>query len=205
MKHRSSAPPTGHFVTEHRPTRNGHRDTWNAEEAQVEVVPPATSTPCGWALTIPTGPIRAMGATWSNATMIIPIGLTPDSPWSWPAMKAPWPSATSAKTPAKRRSERLPTYATDAFNETPLLTTVQLNAMDDPFDTLEDCGYNRCGGLGDFLTSASTPKGARGSPAHNISGKRRRRRHLRDLHEGPSLRGANITMLAPMPAGARTL
>ena len=43
------------------------------------------------------------------------------------------------------------TYATDAFNETPLLTTVQLNGDDDPIDTATDCGYNRCGGLGDFL------------------------------------------------------
>jgi hypothetical protein len=40
---------------------------------------------------------------------------------------------------------------TDAFGEQPLITTVQINEMDDPLDTSEGCGYNRCGGFGDFI------------------------------------------------------
>ena len=41
---------------------------------------------------------------------------------------------------------------TDAFNETPLITTVQVNADDDPLDNASPtCGYERCGGFGDFI------------------------------------------------------
>jgi hypothetical protein len=40
---------------------------------------------------------------------------------------------------------------TDAFAEQPLITTVQVNEIDDPLDTTEGCGYNRCGGFGDFI------------------------------------------------------
>ena len=37
---------------------------------------------------------------------------------------------------------------TDAFNETPLITTVQINADDDPLDNASPtCGYERCGGF----------------------------------------------------------
>lgn len=40
---------------------------------------------------------------------------------------------------------------TDAFSDMPLITTVQVNEVGDPLDITEDCGYNRCGGFGDFI------------------------------------------------------
>ena len=42
------------------------------------------------------------------------------------------------------------TVVTDAFNENPLFTTVQVNDFEDPLDISAGCGYNRCGGFGDF-------------------------------------------------------
>ena len=88
---------------------------------------------------------RDQGDTWSNATMIAPpincdasndVGETAGEDEIWNAYL---------------------TYTTDAFNETPLLTTVQLNGVDDPLDTEPDCGYNRCGGLGDISNSTEEP------------------------------------------------
>jgi hypothetical protein len=40
---------------------------------------------------------------------------------------------------------------TDAFSPMPLITTVQVNEVGDPLDTTADCGFNRCGGFGDFI------------------------------------------------------
>jgi hypothetical protein len=40
---------------------------------------------------------------------------------------------------------------TDAFSTNPLITTVQVNQVGDPLDTTADCGFNRCGGFGDFI------------------------------------------------------
>jgi hypothetical protein len=40
---------------------------------------------------------------------------------------------------------------TDAFAENPLITTVAVNAVDDPLDITDDCGDVRCGGFGDFI------------------------------------------------------
>ena len=78
------------------------------------------------------------------------------------------------------------------------MTTVQLNVVDDPLDTEPDCGYNRCGGLGDFLDIRVDAYGRTWfSLSHNIA----------DIgifgtfQSGPSLRGEAITMLDEMPAG----
>ena len=40
---------------------------------------------------------------------------------------------------------------TDAWNDKPLITTTQVNALDDPLDEEPNCGYQRCGGFGDFI------------------------------------------------------
>ena len=90
------------------------------------------------------------------------------------------------------------TYTTDAFNETPLLTTVQLNGIDDPIDTEPDCGYNRCGGLGDFLDIRVDAYGRTWfSLSHNIGDQG----IFGTFHIGPSLRGETVTMLDEMPPG----
>lgn len=40
---------------------------------------------------------------------------------------------------------------TDAFHPTPLITTTQVNAHEDPLDETPDCYDVRCGGFGDFI------------------------------------------------------
>ena len=78
------------------------------------------------------------------------------------------------------------------------LTTVQLNGDDDPLDTEPDCGYNRCGGLGDFLDIRVDAYGRTWfSLSHNLADQG----IFGTYHIGPSLRGETITMLAEMPAG----
>ena len=84
------------------------------------------------------------------------------------------------------------------LNETPLLTTVQLNGDDDPIDTVTDCGYNRCGGLGDFLDIRVDAYGRTWfSLSHNIADIG----IFATFDVGPSLRGETIFMLPEMPAG----
>ena len=196
--------------TEHPlPTsETGTADTWNAEEAQVEV-DSAGNVHAMW-MGLDDMPYwsysRDQGSTWSNATMIAPpIGLTGTG---FPVVVAGDEGTVAfGYVGEDAREEEIwnayLTYATDAFNETPLLTTVQLNAMDDPIDTLEDCGYNRCGGLGDFLDIRVDAEGRTWfALAHNIGGASGADVGIfATFHEGPSLRGENITMLAPMPAG----
>jgi len=43
---------------------------------------------------------------------------------------------------------------TDAFADDPLITTVAVNAPNDPLDTTPNCGNTRCGGFGDFIDIA---------------------------------------------------
>ena len=63
------------------------------------------------------------------------------------------------------------TVITDAFNEKPLLTTVQVNGWGDPLDTSSGCGYNRCGGFGDFNDIIIDQHGrAWFGHAHNVGG-----------------------------------
>ena len=86
----------------------------------------------------------------------------------------------------------------DAFAENPLMPTVRINAEDDPLDTTADCGYNRCGGLGDFLDMGVDQYGWPWvGLSHNVAG---------DIGifattiEGPALRGETM-VLNPMPHG----
>ena len=44
------------------------------------------------------------------------------------------------------------TVMTDSFGQYPLITSTAVNAIDDPLDSQkDDCGYDRCGGFGDFI------------------------------------------------------
>jgi hypothetical protein len=194
--------------TEHPlPTsETGTADTWNAEEAQVEVDSEGNVHAMWmglddmpyWSYSID------QGTTWSNATMIAP-------PTNLTGTGFPVVVAGDAGTVAfgyvgeaggdEETWNAYLTYATDAFNETPLLTTVQLNGIDDPIDTEPDCGYNRCGGLGDFLDIRVDAYGRTWfSLSHNLADVG----IFGTFNIGPSLRGESISMLDAMPAGGPT-
>ena len=92
------------------------------------------------------------------------------------------------------------TVITDSFNENPLLTTVVVNLPDDPLENAkEDCGYDRCGGFGDFIDIVVA---ADGRPwfglAHNPAGEIG---IFGTFAEGPSLRDDAVTALPPLPLG----
>jgi hypothetical protein len=93
---------------------------------------------------------------------------------------------------------------TDAFNETPLITTVQLNAPEDPLDNASPtCGYERCGGFGDFIDMQIDAFGRPWlSLSHNPSGDTG---IMGTFQTGPTLFG-NVTQLSMLPeGGAQTL
>ena len=88
--------------------------------------------------------------------------------------------------------------ATYVFNENPLFTTVQINADGDPLDTTADCGYNRCGGLGDFLDMSVDQHGRPWfGLSHNSAGDIG---IFATITEGPTLRGT-FGPLKVMPTG----
>jgi len=191
--------------TEHElPTSvTGTADTWNAEEAQVEVDSEGNvhamwmgldNMPY-WSYSID------QGDTWSNATMIAPpINL---SGTGFPVVVAGDAGTVAFGYVGETAGDEETwnaylTYATDAFNETPLFTTVQLNQDGDPIDQETDCGYNRCGGLGDFLDIRVDQYGRTWfSLSHNLADIG----IFGTINEGPSLRGDLITMMDAMPAG----
>jgi hypothetical protein len=191
--------------TEHPlPTQeSGTADTWNAEEAQVEV-DSAGNIHAMW-MGLDNMPYWSysmdQGDSWSNATMIAPpINLTGTG---FPVVVA-GDSGTVAFGYVGDSGDdtwnAYLTYATDAFNETPLLTTVQINNNDDPIDLTPDCGYNRCGGLGDFLDIRVDNYGRVWfSLSHNIADIG----IFATFSDGPSLRGETIQMLVPMPEGGQ--
>ena len=75
---------------------------------------------------------------------------------------------------------------------------MQLNAVGDPIDTEPDCGYNRCGGLGDFLDIRVDAYGRTWfSLSHNLGDMG----IFGTLNIGPSLRGEAMSMLDEMPVG----
>ena len=73
-----------------------------------------------------------------------------------------------------------------------------MNGNDDPIDIVVDCGYNRCGGLGDFLDIRVDAYGRTWfSLSHNIADIG----IFGTISSGPSLRGENVTMMPDMPLG----
>lgn len=184
----------------------GTADTWNAEEAQVEVDSEGNIHAMWMGLDdMPYWSYsRDQGDTWSNATMIAPP--TNLSGTGFPVVVAGDVGTVAFGYVGEAGGDdetwnAYLTYATDAFNETPLLTTVQLNGLDDPIDTEPDCGYNRCGGLGDFLDIRVDAYGRTWfSLSHNLADIG----IFGTIHLGPSLRGQSMTMLATMPAGGPT-
>jgi hypothetical protein len=89
------------------------------------------------------------------------------------------------------------TVVTDAFGDAPLFTTVQVNQPGDPIATESGCGYNRCGGLGDFLDMAVDQHGR---PWFGLSHNLQDIGIFATITEGPTLRG-NVAELTVMPTG----
>ena len=85
------------------------------------------------------------------------------------------------------------TVMTDSFGQYPLITSTAVNAIDDPLDSQkDDCGYDRCGGFGDFIDIVIDESGRPWfGLSHNDAG---------DIGifattaEGPSLRGETVPL-----------
>lgn len=87
---------------------------------------------------------------------------------------------------------------TDAFVEEPLITTVAVNAPDDPLDTTENCGNVRCGGFGDFIDIAIDLEGRPWAAlSHNPDGDTG---IVGTFIAGPALRG-DLQNLTTLPVG----
>ncbi len=142
--------------TEHPlPTETtGTADTWNAEEAQIH--PDEENNLHAMWMGIDNLPYysysRDEGDTWSDPMMIAPpAGLIGTG---FPALAAGSEGRVAFAYLGDTGNDTWNGYIsviTDAFNPNPLITTVQINDFGDPLDTTADCGYNRCGGFGDFI------------------------------------------------------
>jgi hypothetical protein len=86
----------------------------------------------------------------------------------------------------------------DAFSDQVMITTVQLNEHDDPLENnFQACGYERCGGFGDFNDIIVDQHGRVWfGLAHNVAGEIG---IFGTLAEGPNLRGTGG--LVPIPLG----
>ena len=189
--------------TEHTlPTEeSGTADTWNAEEAQV-AVDDDDNVHAMW-MGSDNMPYYSYsqdeGNTWSNAMMIAPpIDLVGTG---FPVVTAGAGGKVAFGYVGDTGNDSWNGYltiATDVFSENPLFTTVQINDDDDPLDTTADCGYNRCGGLGDFLDMSVDQYGRPWfGLAHNSAGDIG---IFATITEGPVLRGIHGPLMA-MPIG----
>ena len=89
----------------------------------------------------------------------------------------------------------------DAFSDQVMITTVQLNEHDDPLENnFQACGYERCGGFGDFNDIIVDQHGRVWfGLAHNVAGEIG---IFGTLAEGPNLRGTGG--LIPIPLGGNS-
>ena len=193
----------GFTWTEHPlPTEeSGTADTWNFEEAQV-AIDDDNNVHAMW-MGLDNMPYYAYsqdnGDSWSNAMMIAPpIELVGTG---FPVITAGAGGKVAfgyVGDTGNNTWNGYLTVATDVFNENPLFTTVQVNAEGDPLDTTEDCGYNRCGGLGDFLDMSVDQYGRPWfGLSHNTAGDIG---IFATITEGPTLRGV-FEPLKVMPLG----
>ena len=178
----------------------GTANTWNGEEAQVAVDD--------------SGYVHAMwngldnmpyysyslneGLDWSDAMMVAPP--TNISGTGFPVITAGESGKVALGYVGDSGNNTWNAYMTiitDAFGESPLMTTVQLNAFGDPIDTEDGCGYNRCGGLGDFLDMSVDQYGR---PWFGLSHNINDIGIFGTIAHGPSLRGA-IDGLSEIPIG----
>ena len=198
----------GFTWTEHvLPTsETGTADTWNAEEAQVGT-DEAAGVHAFW-MGADDMPYYAFstdeGDSWSDAIMIAPPieGLTGTG---FPVVTAGADGRVAfgyvgrvVNESGVARWNAYITVATDVRAAHPLFTTVQLNTDADPIDVTDDCGYVRCGGLGDFLDMRIDQHGRIWfALSHNAGGDIG---IFGTMTAGPALRGA-VGPLTTMPAG----
>ena len=162
--------------TEHPlPTETtGTAETWNFEEAQV--YPDSENNVHAMWMGSDNMPYysysRDEGDTWSDPLMVAPpIGLNGTG---FPVITAGGGGQVALGYLGDSGGDTWNGYLTvisDAFSPMPLMTTVQVNAWGDPLDTSADCGYNRCGGFGDFNDIVIDQYGRAGCGlAHNVGG-----------------------------------
>ena len=188
--------------TEHPlPTETtGTAETWNFEEAQV--YPDSEDNVHAMWMGSDNMPYYSYsmdeGDTWSAPMMVAPpIGLNGTG---FPVIAAGGPGQVALGYLGDSGGDTWNGYLTvisDAFSPMPLMTTVQVNAWGDPLDTSEDCGFNRCGGFGDFNDIIIDQHGrAWFGLAHNVGGEIG---IFGTMAIGPSLRGNGT--LAEIPLG----
>jgi len=132
----------------------GTAATWNAEEAAV-AADDADNVHAMW-MGLDNMPYysysRDAGASWSDVVMIAPPNGVNGT--GFPAIAAGADGRVAfgyIGTKGDGVWHGYLTVMTDAFGVQPLMTTVQVNLDADPLDLSEGCGYERCGGFGDFI------------------------------------------------------
>ena len=189
--------------TEHPlPTEtSGTAETWNFEEAQV-ATDSEDNVHAFW-MGFDNMPYYSYslneGDTWSSPIMIAPpIGLNGTG---FPVIAAGSAGKVALAYLGDSGGDTWNGYITvitDAFSDVPLLTTVQVNEWGDPLDTSSGCGYNRCGGFGDFNDIAIDQHGRVWfGHAHNVGGEVG---IFGTMAVGPTLRDE---ALDPMPLGGQ--
>ena len=191
--------------TEHPlPTETtGTAETWNFEEAQV-AADAEDNLHAMW-MGFDNMPYYSYsydeGGTWSNPIMVAPPGVNGTG---FPTIAAGSSGRVAmgyiGTTNGGSTWNGYMTTMTDSFNENPLLTTVVVNTPDDPLDNAKsDCGYDRCGGFGDFIDIVIDQYGRPWfGLAHNPGGEIG---IFGTFTEGPSLRSEGIEALASLPLG----
>ena len=191
--------------TEHElPTDvTGMADTWNFEEAQV--YPDEENNLHAMWMGADDLPYYSysfnQGDSWSAPLMVAPPGLNGTG---FPAVAAGDSGKVAFAYLGDTGGDTWNGYIsimTDSFSETPLITTVQVNDFGDPLSLEADCGYNRCGGFGDFIDILVDNHGrAWFGLSHNIGNNLQDEGIYGTTMVGPSLRGS-IAPLNILPEG----
>ncbi len=191
--------------TEHElPTDvTGMADTWNFEEAQV--YPDEENNLHAMWMGADDLPYYSysfnQGDSWSAPLMVAPPGLNGTG---FPAVAAGDSGKVAFAYLGDTGGDTWNGYIsimTDSFSETPLITTVQVNEFGDPLSLEADCGYNRCGGFGDFIDILVDNHGrAWFGLSHNIGNNLQDEGIYGTTMVGPSLRGSTVP-LNPLPEG----
>ena len=191
--------------TEHElPTDvTGMADTWNFEEAQV--YPDEENNLHAMWMGADDLPYYSysfnQGDSWSAPLMVAPPGVNGTG---FPAVAAGDSGKVAFAYLGDTGGDTWNGYIsimTDSFSETPLITTVQVNEFGDPLSLEADCGYNRCGGFGDFIDILVDNHGrAWFGLSHNIGNNLQDEGIYGTTMVGPSLRGS-IAPLNILPEG----
>mgnify|MGYP000010998540 FL=1 len=193
--------------TEHPlPTESsGTAETWNFEEAQV-FADEDDNVHAMW-MGLDNMPYYSYSTdeaeTWSTPLMIAPpIGLNGTG---FPVIAAGGPGQVAmGYIGTYNGGDTWNGYLSviqDAFSDQVMITTVQLNEHNDPLeDSFQACGYERCGGFGDFNDIIVDQHGRVWfGLAHNVAGEIG---IFGTLAEGPNLRGTGS--LVPIPLGGNS-